>query len=178
MRRNPRRRRPLATASKAHHNRTVLDINGGELLVIILLAIILIGPERLPEYVSTLKNAVKRGKALLDDSKSTLKKELGPEVDWSQYDPRQYDPRRIVREALLEDQPSVTRRTPRAGSVAPMNVAEQLAAEADTGLPSAEIGAAYAAVTSADGRGADPDQTPPLGVDVPQSAVPYDPEAT
>jgi sec-independent protein translocase protein TatB len=34
---------------------------------------------------------------------------MGPEfddIDWQQFDPRQYDPRRIVREALLDDDAS------------------------------------------------------------------------
>jgi sec-independent protein translocase protein TatB len=27
------------------------------------------------------------------------------DVDWKKYDPRQYDPRRIIKEALLDDDP-------------------------------------------------------------------------
>jgi len=84
----------------------VFDINGGELLIIVVLAVLLIGPERLPGYAAQLASLVKRGKRLLQDTKARVDTELGPEfkdVDWSKLDPRQYDPRRIVRDALMDD---------------------------------------------------------------------------
>jgi len=84
----------------------VFDINGGELIIIVVLAVLLIGPERLPGYAAQLASLVKRGKRLLQDTKARVDTELGPEfkdVDWSKLDPRQYDPRRIVREALMDD---------------------------------------------------------------------------
>ncbi|WP_159793978.1 Sec-independent protein translocase family protein [Puerhibacterium puerhi] len=86
----------------------MFDINGGELLIIIVLAVVLIGPERLPQYAAQLARLVRRGKAFVQDARTRVSDELGPEfddVDWSKLDPRQYDPRRIVREALLEDGP-------------------------------------------------------------------------
>ena len=39
-------------------------------------------------------------------AREQIKEEVGidiDDVDWKKYDPRQYDPRRIIREALLED---------------------------------------------------------------------------
>ncbi len=84
----------------------MFDINGGELLIIVVLAVLLIGPERLPGYAAQLASLVKRGKRLLQDTKARVDTELGPEfkdVDWSKLDPRQYDPRRIVRDALMDD---------------------------------------------------------------------------
>ncbi|WP_062519795.1 twin-arginine translocase TatA/TatE family subunit [Demequina silvatica] len=83
----------------------MFDINGGELLILVLVAIVVIGPERMPEYAKQLRSLVVRGRDMLQDGKNTLKKEVGEEVDWSQLDPRQYDPRRIVREALNEPTP-------------------------------------------------------------------------
>jgi len=80
-----------------------MDINGSEFLVIALLALILVGPERLPEYVRGLRSVVLRLRALLKDGQEALKDELGTDVDWNQLDPRNYDPRRIVREALFDD---------------------------------------------------------------------------
>ncbi|WP_242496531.1 Sec-independent protein translocase TatB [Xylanimonas protaetiae] len=86
----------------------MFDINGGEFLIIVVLALVLIGPERLPQYAAQLARLVKRVRALAADAKDRVSDELGPEladVDWSKLDPRQYDPRRIVRDALLEDGP-------------------------------------------------------------------------
>jgi sec-independent protein translocase protein TatB len=87
----------------------VIDINGGEFVVLVVLAVLLIGPERLPRYAAQLAVLVKRAKVLLQDAKSRVDAELGDDfkdVDWSKLDPRQYDPRRIVREALLDDGPA------------------------------------------------------------------------
>lgn len=87
----------------------MIDINGGEFIVLVVLAVLLIGPERLPRYAAQLAVLVKRAKVLLQDAKSRVDEELGDDfkdVDWSKLDPRQYDPRRIVREALLDDTPA------------------------------------------------------------------------
>nr|WP_171783194.1 twin-arginine translocase TatA/TatE family subunit [Isoptericola halotolerans] len=78
------------------------------MLVIALLALVLIGPERLPRYAGQLGALVKQGKVALQGAKERIDAELGDElkdVDWQKLDPRQYDPRRIVKEALLDDEP-------------------------------------------------------------------------
>ena len=72
----------------------------------LVVAVIVIGPERLPRYAEQLGAFVRTARGFLKDAKSRVDEELGPEVgdvDWSKLDPRQYDPRRIVREALLDD---------------------------------------------------------------------------
>jgi len=89
-----------------------MDINGSEFLVIALIALVLVGPERLPEYVRGLRSVVLRLRAFIKDGQEALKDELGTDVDWNQLDPRNYDPRRIVREALFDDQDA----TPAAGT--------------------------------------------------------------
>lgn len=84
----------------------MLDINAGELLVIAVLAVVLIGPERLPRYVEQLATFARAGKRWLAEAKDRVAEELGPEVgdvDWARLDPRAYDPRAIVRDALLDD---------------------------------------------------------------------------
>jgi sec-independent protein translocase protein TatB len=81
----------------------VIDINGWEFLLLAVLAILVLGPERLPEYAGKLGRFVRQARAMADRAKQQLKEEMGPEfsdVDWRAYDPRQYDPRKIVREAL------------------------------------------------------------------------------
>ena len=71
---------------------------------------LVIGPERLPGYAEQLGQWVRRGAAFVRDAKARVDEELGEEVgdvDWAALDPRKYDPRRIVRDALLEDDPPV-----------------------------------------------------------------------
>ncbi|MFD2026081.1 twin-arginine translocase TatA/TatE family subunit [Promicromonospora aerolata] len=87
----------------------MFGINGWELVIILVVAMLVIGPERLPVYAEQLGSLVRRGRDLLQNAKARVDDELGPEfndVDWSKLDPRQYDPRKIVRDALLDDSPS------------------------------------------------------------------------
>ena len=80
----------------------MFGINGGELLILIVVAIIVVGPERMPEYAKQLREWVVSLRAVVDRGREQIKEEVGEDVDWNQLDPRQYDPRRIVREALNE----------------------------------------------------------------------------
>ncbi len=87
----------------------MFDINGWELILLAVLAVVVLGPERLPEYAAKLGRFVRQARTMAERAKSQLKEEMGPEfsdVDWRAYDPRQYDPRKIVREALLTPDPS------------------------------------------------------------------------
>ncbi len=81
----------------------MFDINGWELLLLGLLAVLVLGPERLPEYAAKLGRLVRQARTMADRAREQLKDEMGPDfsdVDWKAYDPRQYDPRKIVRDAL------------------------------------------------------------------------------
>ena len=84
----------------------MFGINGGEFIILLVIAVLVIGPERLPGYAEQLAGIVRKVKTFMADTKVKVSEELGPEmgeVDWAQLDPRRYDPRRIVRDALLED---------------------------------------------------------------------------
>ena len=83
-----------------------LGLTFEKLLLIGVLAVVLVGPDRLPRYAAQLARFVKSVKAFTDNAKDRMREEMGPEfddVDWKKLDPRQYDPRRIIREALVED---------------------------------------------------------------------------
>jgi len=93
----------------------VFGINGAEFIVLLVVAVIVIGPERLPRYAEQLGGFVRTARGYLRDAKARVDAEIGDEigdVDWSKLDPRQYDPRRIVREALLDDDPVPSRTAP------------------------------------------------------------------
>ena len=86
----------------------MLDINGWEFVILIVLGVVILGPERLPEYAAKLGRLVRQARAMAEGAKGQLREQMGPEFDdinWRQYDPRQYDPRRIVREALMDPTP-------------------------------------------------------------------------
>ena len=84
----------------------MFDINGWEFLILGALAVVILGPERLPEYAAKLRGLIRQARAMADAARSQLREQMGPEfddVDWQAFDPRRYDPRRIVRDALFEE---------------------------------------------------------------------------
>ena len=84
-----------------------------KLLIIGVIAVFVIGPERLPAYSAKFGQFVRKLKEMSSGAKDRIKEELGDDFDeeeWKKLDPRQYDPRRIIREALLDDAP-VTKAT-------------------------------------------------------------------
>ena len=85
----------------------MFGISGEKLLILGLIAIFVLGPDRLPHYAKQLANFIKSLKRMAEGAKSQLQSEIGEELDWKQLDPRKYDPRRIIREALAET-PSVS----------------------------------------------------------------------
>ncbi|MBT4908602.1 MAG: Sec-independent protein translocase TatB [Microbacteriaceae bacterium] len=76
-----------------------------KLLVIGVIALFLIGPDRLPAYSAQFARLVRRLRDMASGAQGRMRDELGPDfddMDWKKLDPRQYDPRRIIREALQE----------------------------------------------------------------------------
>jgi len=77
-----------------------------KLLLIGVVAVLIVGPERLPALAEKFAKFVRRAGEYVRDTKGRMRDEMGPEIDdidWRKLDPRQYDPRRIIREALLEE---------------------------------------------------------------------------
>ncbi|HSU47791.1 MAG TPA: Sec-independent protein translocase TatB [Arthrobacter sp.] len=84
----------------------MFGINGPEFIILLIIGVLVIGPQRLPEYTQKLANLVKEVRRMASGAREQIKEEVGidiDDVDWKKYDPRQYDPRRIIREALLDD---------------------------------------------------------------------------
>ena len=84
----------------------MLGLTFDKLLLIAVIAVFLLGPERLPGYAAQLARLVKNLRKMADGAKDRLRDEMGSDfddVDWKKLDPRQYDPRRIIREALVDE---------------------------------------------------------------------------
>lgn len=84
-----------------------------KILLIGVIAVFLLGPDRLPHYAAQLARLARSLRDMANGAKDRMRDELGPDfddVDWKKLDPRQYDPRRIVREALADDpEPAVVK---------------------------------------------------------------------
>ena len=80
-----------------------------KLILIGIIAIFLIGPDRLPAYSAQFARLIRQLRDMASGAKERMREEMGPDfddVDWKKLDPRQYDPRRIIREALQEGSPA------------------------------------------------------------------------
>ena len=83
----------------------MFGINGSEFIVLLVVAAIVLGPERLPVYAAQLGRLVRELRRMAQGASTQMREELGPEfedIDWRKLDPRQYDPRKIVRDALSD----------------------------------------------------------------------------
>ncbi|HET6672991.1 MAG TPA: sec-independent translocase [Agromyces sp.] len=86
-----------------------------KLLIIGVIAVFLLGPDRLPHYAAQLGRFVRSMRDMANGAKDRVREEMGPDfsdVDWKKLDPRQYDPRRIIREALSDIDPLAEPATP------------------------------------------------------------------
>jgi sec-independent protein translocase protein TatB len=85
----------------------IFGLSFEKVLIIAIIAAFLLGPQKLPQYAASLARLVKRVRQMADTAQERVREEMGPDfedLDWRKMDPRQYDPRRIIREALLEDE--------------------------------------------------------------------------
>jgi len=111
--------------------RMELGLTFDKLLLIGIVAVLIVGPERLPKAAETFARFVRRAGEYLRDTRSRMRDELGPEideVDWRKLDPRQYDPRRIIRDALFEEPSFDAKPTPAPSAAAAPAPTEALGA--------------------------------------------------
>lgn len=93
-------------------------ISGWEALVLLLLVLLVVGPDRLPSVVEKLAHFLAAARTFIQGAKRQVAAELGDEIDLDVLDPRHYDPRRIVRDAWLDTDQTVRpapRNTPGTG---------------------------------------------------------------
>lgn len=153
----------------------MFGINPGEFAVLLLVILIVVGPERLPGYAQQLGKMVREGRKMAMGLREQVRGELGPEfddVDWTKLDPRQYDPRRIIREALTDtledDAPAPGPKpvssggpaTPGAAKAAAAGAAGAAGAVAAGAASSRPASAASPAAAAAVGRRAETPATP------------------
>ncbi len=72
----------------------------GEILVIALVAVIVFGPDRLPELAKQAGAMVRKARDFANSARDELRSELGPE--YADLELRDLDPRTIVRKHIIE----------------------------------------------------------------------------
>nr|WP_276511232.1 twin-arginine translocase TatA/TatE family subunit [Kineosphaera limosa] len=145
------------------------------MVILVVVALLVIGPERLPEYVAKLRQTIRDLKRLADGARTQLRDQMGPEfdnVDWTAYDIRQYDPRRIVREAITDAWNEDTGATD-ADAKEPQDRVPGAGAQGVSGVSGTDTTAGAGESTPA--RRMTPDYT---AVHDPSRPVPFDDDAT
>ncbi|WP_432940552.1 sec-independent translocase [Kribbella sp. CA-253562] len=71
-----------------------------ELVVIAIVAVLLFGPDRLPEFARTAGRLLRQVRQMVNNAQNDLRNELGPE--FADLDVRDLNPRSFVRKHLLE----------------------------------------------------------------------------
>lgn len=119
----------------------IASINGWEWVILAVIVLVVVGPERLPDYTRQLGRIIREVRRIAAGAQDRVKEELGPELEeLRQFDPRAYDPRRIIREALEDDVAAP-------GAPAPVTPAPVTPAPGTTGIPAGPggVGGAKAA---------------------------------
>jgi sec-independent protein translocase protein TatB len=79
----------------------LLDINAPEFVLLLVLAVILFGPERLPDLARKAARIVRYLRTVAGSAQQQLSKELGPEFE--NLDFRDLNPKTFVQKHLLDD---------------------------------------------------------------------------
>jgi sec-independent protein translocase protein TatB len=85
----------------------MIDISVEKVALLLIIAVLVLGPSKLPGYAAKLGRLIRELRRMASGAQEKIRQELGPEfddIDWRKMDPRQYDPRRIIREALSEEE--------------------------------------------------------------------------
>ena len=78
-----------------------IDINAPEFLILLVLAIVLFGPERLPDLARKIARVVRYLRTIAGTAQDQLSKELGP--GFEDLDFRDLNPKAFVQKHLLSD---------------------------------------------------------------------------
>lgn len=121
------------------------NLGGMEIGLILILILVVIGPERLPGYAAQIGRLIRELRAMAKGATTQLKAEMGDDFEeLRQFDPRQYDPRRIIREALSDEPPAAVQRSAAVASGAAGAAAGAAAMTPGPGAPQPGTGEDFA----------------------------------
>jgi sec-independent protein translocase protein TatB len=101
----------------------MLDIGMGELLGIAVIALLVLGPDKLPKFAADAARFIRQVRSMADSAKEDVRRELDPELQ--DISLRDLDPRSLVRRHVLDaldlDGPTDngSRPRPRPGAASP-----------------------------------------------------------
>lgn len=80
----------------------MFDIGPAEIVVVLIVAIVVFGPDKLPQFARQAGRFVRTARRMMDDAKSDLSAEMGSDFD-DLKKLRELDPREIVRRNVFDD---------------------------------------------------------------------------
>jgi sec-independent protein translocase protein TatB len=78
----------------------VFDIGPGEMIALAVVALLVIGPDKLPGYAADAARFVRQVRKMANDARTEVTKELGPDLDG--LDLRELNPRALVKKHVLD----------------------------------------------------------------------------
>jgi sec-independent protein translocase protein TatB len=78
----------------------MLDVGAGEFIALAIVAMIVLGPEKLPRYAAEAARFLQRLRAMAGAARADVRRELGPEFE--DISLRDLNPRSMVRKHLLD----------------------------------------------------------------------------
>jgi len=84
------------------------DIGVMEILVIAIVAIVVFGPERLPDFARQLGRFVRTVRQMADNAKADLQREMGDDFTSLRDELKGLDPREMVKGTIDDDEPTPT----------------------------------------------------------------------
>jgi sec-independent protein translocase protein TatB len=78
----------------------VFDIGPGEFIAIAVVALLVLGPEKLPRYAADAARFVRQIRRMANDARAEVTKELGPELDGLNL--RDINPRALVKKHVID----------------------------------------------------------------------------
>ena len=78
----------------------MFDIGTGEMLALAVLALLILGPEKLPQYAQEAARFLRQLRTMANEARTEVTRELGPELDG--LDLSDLNPRALVRKHLLD----------------------------------------------------------------------------
>ena len=78
----------------------MFDVGAGEVIGLAVVALVVVGPEKLPRYAADAARMLRQVRRLASEARDEVTRELGPEL--KDLDLSDLDPRQLVRKHLLE----------------------------------------------------------------------------
>lgn len=155
----------------------MFDVGAPELLVLAVLAVILFGPEKLPEFARKAARVINYIRTMAGSAQQQLKDELGPE--FSDVDVRDLNPKTFIQKHLLDDvEPLVddVKKELTEGTAAGRTAASDVTAAIDDAKSTARSNGSSSGGTV--GAAAAVGAAATNGVASPRVLTPFDPDAT